>query len=121
MIRKESARLTPFLLEKDANMKLELQSHIEQVEQICCMIEETKEYNEELMKYLPLLNQMIQMILTYAQDGQSTFDINEQFVLQVLKDIVDGIERKDSVFLLDVLRYGLIEIYCYCIECLQDG
>lgn len=102
-------------------MKLELQSHIEQVEQICCLIEEEKEYYEELLKYLPSLNEMIQVILTYAQNDQIPLDINEQFVLQVLKDIVDGIERKDSVFLLDTLRYGLIEIYSYCLECLQDG
>lgn len=102
-------------------MEKELQSHIEQVEQICCMIEDDREYNEELMRYLPYLNQMIQSILVYAQDGPSVVDINEQFMLQVLKDIVDGIERKDAVYLLDVLRYGLLEIYHYCLECLQGG
>lgn len=92
---------------------MDLQIHIERVEHICNLIEQGEEYIEELTGYLTALNELIGAVLACAQNQETPFTINEQFVLQVLKDIIYGIEHKDSVFLLDVLRYGLLEIYDY--------
>ncbi|MCM1258661.1 MAG: hypothetical protein NC307_12505, partial [Roseburia sp.] len=105
-------RLTPFLLEKEI-VRVELQLQIAKVEYICRLIENEKEYLGELTGYLPILNETMVYILNCAQDPNIPFMINEQFVLQVLKDVLYGIEHQDSVFLLDTLRYGLLEIYCY--------
>lgn len=100
-------------------MIAELQAQIEKVDFICCQIEQEEEYLGELMEYLPVLNQVIQVILACAKDPEIPFDINEAFVLQILKDIIYGIEHKDAVFLLDTLRYGLQEVYRYTIMMLQ--
>lgn len=99
----------------------ELQMHIERVENICQLIENREEYNEELMGYVGALDTMINDILACSHNQEIPFFINEEFVLQVLKDIIYGIENKDSVFLLDTLRYGLLEIYYYTVEELQSG
>ena len=99
----------------------ELQMHIERVENICRLIENREEYNEELTSYVGTLNTMVNDILACSQNQAIPFFINEEFVLQVLKDIIYGMENKDSVFLLDTLRYGLLEIYYYTIEELQNG
>ncbi|MCM1256242.1 MAG: hypothetical protein NC307_00115 [Roseburia sp.] len=99
---------------------MELQSQMDKVEEICRLIENEKEYMEELTGYLPELNQSISFILECARDPELLFVINEEFVLQALKDILYGMERQDTVFLLDVLRYGLLEIYRYGKEELQS-
>lgn len=92
---------------------MEFQLQITKVEYICHLIENDKEYLGELTEYLPALNETIGFILSCAQNLEIPFMINEQFVLQVLKDVLYGIEHQDSVLLLDALRYGLLEIYCY--------
>lgn len=99
----------------------ELQMHIERVENICQLIENREEYNEELTRYVGTLNKMVNDILACSQNAAIPFIINEEFVLQVLKDIIYGMENKDSVFLLDTLRYGLLEIYDYTVDELQSG
>ena len=99
----------------------ELQMHIERVENICRLIENREEYNEELTSYVGALNTMVNDILACSQNQAIPFFINEEFVLHVLKDIIYGMENKDSVFLLDTLRYGLLEIYYYTVEELQSG
>lgn len=101
-------------------MTEKLQTHIVKLNVICSMIEDEKDYTEELKKYLPELNQMINYFLTCAQDLSNTFTINEQFVVQVLQDILYGMEHQDSVILLDALRYGLLEIYNYGRDELQS-
>ena len=100
---------------------MNLQLQIETVEGICRLIESEKEYMKELTGYLPVLNQTISFILECAGNPETPFMINEEFVLQVLKDILYGMEHQDSVFLLDVLRHGLLEIFYYGKEGLQNG
>ena len=95
---------------------MELQEQIKKVEHICELIENGDAYTDELVKYFGEINNSLSAILTYAQDGTNDFTINEQFILQVLKDILYGEEHKDSVFLLDTLRHGLLEIYQYALE-----
>ncbi len=98
-----------------------LQSQIETAEQIGNKIENGEEYMEDIRAYLPSLNQTVTSIFQIAQEPGSGLEINAEFVLQVLNDILYGIEHRDSVFLLDVLRYGLLEIYYYLAEELQSG
>lgn len=98
-----------------------LQSQIETAEQIGNKIENGEEYMEDIRAYLPSLNQTVTSIFQIAQEPESGLEINAEFVLQVLNDILYGIEHRDSVFLLDVLRYGLLEIYYYLAEELQSG
>lgn len=91
----------------------ELQGQKDQITQICDKIENGQAYMAELRSFLPEMNQMITGILNLAGDPNVALDLNTEFVIQVLKDIIYGIENEDSVFLLDVLRYGLQEIYEY--------
>lgn len=90
-----------------------LQSHIDTAEQIGNKIENGEDYMEDVRQYLPSLNRMVTDIFQMAQEPDSVLEINAQFIMQVLNDILYGIEHRDSVFLLDVLRYGLLEIYAY--------
>lgn len=93
-----------------------LHEHISIVEQICEKIEDHRPYQEELRGYLVPLQQLIQIILGFANNSLVSVAVNEEFVVQVLNDIIYGIEHEDDVFLLDVLRYGLLEIYYYIDE-----
>lgn len=90
-----------------------LQKHIEIVDQISNQIEFGENYIEQLKSYLPSLNEMMKTIFELKQNPQIGLQIDWEFVMQVLTDIVYGIEHEDTVFLLDVLRYGLLEIYYY--------
>lgn len=98
-----------------------LQSQIETAEQIGNKIENGEEYMEAVRAYLPSLNRTVTSVFQIAQGSEAALDINAEFVLQVLNDILYGIEHRDSVFLLDVLRYGLLEVYGYIWTELQDG
>lgn len=98
-----------------------LQQHINTVNEITNKIEADEAYMENLKEYLPSLNQMIQAIFEFVQNPAVPLELNQEFVLQVLNDILYGIENRDDVFLLDVLRYGLLEIYYYMGTELQGG
>ncbi len=98
-----------------------LQQHLESAEKIGNKIENGEEYMEEIRQYLPSLNQLVTEIFRMAQDPENGLEIDTEFVLQVLNDILYGIEHRDSVYLLDVLRYGLLEIYDYLAEEIQNG
>lgn len=98
-----------------------LQPHMETVEEIGNKIENGEEYMEDIKVYLPSLNQLMTDIFQMAQNPETGLEIDAGFVLQVLNDVLYGIEHGDSVFLLDVLRYGLLEIYGYIEEELQNG
>lgn len=90
-----------------------LQSQIETAEQIGNKIENGEAYMDDIRGFLPVLNQMTTEIFRIIQPPNSALEIDPSFVTQVLNDILYGIENQDSVFLLDVLRYGLLEIYYY--------
>lgn len=98
---------------------IELKNQKEKIEVIADKIDNGECYMEEMKEYLPQLNQTITALFEMIQD--STLQINQNFVLQVLNDILYGIEHEDSVFLEDVLRYGLIEIYDYIGAEMQRG
>lgn len=92
---------------------IELEKQREIIDKIADRIENGESYMEEMKAYLPKLNQTITTLFEMIQGSTIQIEINQNFVLQVLNDILYGIEHEDSVFLEDVLRYGLIEIYDY--------
>lgn len=92
---------------------IELQKQQEKVDTIVQKIENGEPYMEDIKKYLPELNRIITTLFEGMQNSLINIDLNQNFILQVLNDILYGIEHEDSVFLADVLRYGLIEIYNY--------
>lgn len=98
-----------------------LQSQIETAEEIGNKIENGENYMEEIRGFLPQLKQLITELFQVIQIPDSTLEIDSGFVMQVLNDILYGIENQDSVFLLDVLRYGLLELYYYIGTELQRG
>lgn len=100
---------------------VDLQLQIDMAEEICRLIENNEEYMGKLTGYLPVLNETVTNLLSYAQDAKTSFEINESYVLQILNDILYGMEHQDSVFLLDALRYGLIALYDYGKNYLQSG
>ena len=97
-----------------------LQQHIGVVEGIGDKVERGEYYMEDVRQYLPSLNQIMTVILQMTQEPEVSLELDQGFVMQVLNDILYGIEQADSVFLLDVLRYGLLEIYYYIITELQS-
>lgn len=88
-----------------------LNQHIELVDTIGNKIEAGDPYMDDMRAYVPSLSQMITTIGQLAEEG--ALQLSQEFVAQVLNDILYGMEQEDSVFLLDVLRYGLLEIYDY--------
>lgn len=98
----------------------QLLQHIEKTEDICTKMEEGEACMESVRDYLPSLNQMITTIFDLQQTRGCSLEISPEFVVQVLNDLIYGIENEDYVFLLDVLRYGLLEIFYYIASELQS-
>lgn len=98
-----------------------LKCHIEVVEDIGNRIEKKQPYTDVLKDYLPSLQEVTMLFFGLCQDDVVPLELNQDFVLQVLSDIIYGIENEDEVFLLDVLRYGLLEIYYYIFSECQNG
>lgn len=94
-----------------------LNQHIEAVEAIGNKIEADEPYMDAMRAYVPSLSQMITTVYQLAEEG--ALQLSQEFVTQVLNDILYGMEQEDAVFLLDVLRYGLLEIYDYLLAELQ--
>lgn len=101
------------------NFLIELQQQSKKAEELAAKIECGEAYMEELRSYLPVLNQTIMKLFEIMQNPENSLEISRDFVLQVLNDIVYGIEKEDSVCLADVLRYGLREIFDYAAAELQ--
>lgn len=95
------------------NILSELQIQSELVEELAGKAESGEAYLEELKSYLPVLNQTIVQLFEIIREPRNNIDISQDFVLQVLNDIIYGIEKEDSVCLADVLRYGLVEVFNY--------
>lgn len=103
------------LIDRENNMNFleELQQQKNNLKEILLKIENEQAYVEELKAYLPLLNATVVTLFEMIQNGILQIDINLNFVLGVLNDVIYGIEQEDIVYLEDVLRYGLMEIYDY--------
>lgn len=95
--------------------------HMNQIDLICDRIEKRIEYLGELRMLLPQINQTVTAILSLQEESPELLVLNQEFVLQVLKDLVYGIEQEDDVYLLDTLRYGLLTIYGYVLDVVQRG
>ena len=86
------------------------------IEYICQLIESGNYYMDELNRQLIEIDEIVDKVLKMSEKKER-ISIDETFVLLVLKDIIYGIEHKDSVILLDTLRYGLLKIY----DDIEDG
>lgn len=100
---------------------ISLYQNIEKLQKIIDKIKNNQPYIADLKQYIPSMNQIIQMIFNMAENNKAQLQINNEFVIQVLKDTLYGIEHEDPVFLQDVLQYGVLEIYKYIIDELEDG
>ena len=98
----------------------ELQGHIEKLQEIADKMEHGQADMSEIKSYLPSMNQLITMIIELSAGPVPKIELNNEFLIQVLNDVVYGIENEDPVFLQDVLQYGLLEIYSYVNEELRD-
>lgn len=80
-----------------------IKSVINVVEDICNQVEKNNNYNlvPELMN---LLETLIPEIFAVNNEIQL---FNNQDIIEILEDIVNAFENKDSVLMTDVLRYGL--------------
>lgn len=90
-----------------------LQQQRDRAEAIAAKAEHGEAYMGDLKGYIPSLNQTILALFGMMQNSTIPFSINQEFVLQVLSDIVYGMEQEDPVYLTDVLRYGLVEVFDY--------
>lgn len=90
-----------------------LELNIDTVKNISHKIENHEAYLEDIRGYLPSLNEMITSIFTAIEESTLHLELSQEFTVQVLNDVLYGMEHEDEVFLLDVLRYGLLEIYLY--------
>lgn len=96
-----------------------LQGHIEKLQKIVDEMENGSVDMSEIKSYLPSMNQLIMTIIQLSTEPDQRLELNHEFIIQVLNDIIYGIENEDLVFLQDVLQYGLLEIYNYVAEELQ--
>lgn len=101
------------------DLLIELQEMNKKAEELAVKIEGGETYMEELKLYLPILNQTIMKLFEVIQNPENLLELSPDFVLQVLNDIIYGIENEDAVCLIDVLRYGLIELFDYVTAELQ--
>lgn len=83
----------------------------EKTDKIIQKLETGESYMDDLKQYLPIINETITCILQEAK-----ISLNENFIVQVLHDLIDGIERRDDVILLDTLQYGWLQILSYVDE-----
>lgn len=102
------------------NFMKKLQEHIDKLKKLVDEMENGKNVMNAIKAYLPSMNEVIEEIMELSTVSGLKLELNHVFVIQVLNDIVYGIENEDVVFLQDVLRYGLLEIYSYVNEELQE-
>lgn len=91
----------------------ELDWNKDKLMEVIGQLENKEEYMKPLKEYLPSLNQITKNIFELVNDPNVLLELNTQFYMQVLNDIVNGMENQDTVILLDTLKYGLLEIYLY--------
>ena len=81
------------------NTHILLENTIATIDIICEKILQNAEYQQELQLCIQAMNDICPLLLQNNTTSQNT--------LQILKDMMYGITQQDTVFLLDVLRFGL--------------
>ena len=97
-----------------------LQGHIGSLENILNKAENGVGIVSEIRSYLPSMNQVVTTMVELSTEPNKSIELNHEFVIQVLNDIVYGIQNEDEVYLQDVLQYGLLEIYNYVSDELRN-
>ena len=76
-----------------------LQTAMDTIDIVCEKLLQHKEYNKELQECIEAINYVCPLLLQVNALSPNT--------LQILKDMMYGMTQQDTVFLLDVLRFGL--------------
>lgn len=97
-----------------------LQEHIGALENILNKAENGAGIVSEIRSYLPSMNHVVTAMIELSTEPNKSIELNHEFVIQVLNDIVYGIQNEDEVYLQDVLQYGLLEIYNYVSDELRN-
>lgn len=79
------------------------QEAIEQIEDVCNAIINKENYLEKMPKCINSINNAVLPIIESSEDMAPK-------VLQVLEDMMYGMTQNDEVFLLDVLRFGVLPL-----------
>ena len=73
----------------------------------------TENVYKETSLALPAMQQMIMVLLEYEI-------LEQQVALMLLEDLVQSIEQRDEVLLLDVLKYGINSLLCEILRIMED-
>lgn len=76
-----------------------LQTAMDTIDTVCEKLLQHKEYNKEMQVCIEAINCICPLLLQVNALSKNT--------LQMLKDMMYGMTQHDTVFLLDVLRFGL--------------
>lgn len=77
-----------------------LNSAIVALDEVCKKVIQKENYMEDMPKCIEIVNGAVTMLMT--EEGY-----NQEYILQLLEDVMYGMSQQDEVFLLDVLRFGL--------------
>jgi len=77
-----------------------LEKAIESLDEVCKKIIEKNSYLEQMPFCISTVNEAVTMLMKEKK-------INQEYLLQLLEDMMYGMSQQDEVFLLDVLRFGL--------------
>ena len=80
--------------------KVQLEEAIESINNLCKQILEQKNYQKDLPQCVEKINTAMSILLKDAS-------INSLLLVQLLQDMMHGVENQDEVLLLDVLRFGI--------------
>lgn len=83
---------------------------IDKLETLEEKLENNIDYKDDLVSCINAVNDTIGMLFRlFTDDIAAQVGFKKEYIIQILKDWMDGIENNDRVLLLDTMRYGLIE------------
>lgn len=83
---------------------------IEKLETLEEKLENNIDYKDDLVNCINAVNDTVGMLFRlFTDDIAAQVGFKKEYIIQILKDWMDGIENNDRVLLLDTMRYGLIE------------
>lgn len=74
---------------------------ITKIEQACQRMKKRENYMQEMPECVSAINDAMMLLLNEK-------NCNQEQILTLLEDIMYGMSQRDDVFLLDVLRFGLM-------------
>ena len=82
----------------------------QKIEKVCGLIE-NDEYSLELFELLKEIQKLAARLFEFEEELniKNISMLNKEKLNDILNDIIDGTTRRDSVFLIDTLKYGFQE------------